>query len=156
MLTTLVFANEEARKLKHKRTGIEHIVCGLILQQGTAARALAEVGVDYDKALSVVRQIHEEEPVEPKKRPMLSKLLDTILVLFRQRPFTSQAELLMDRALKETQERADLFVDSSHVLLALIDTSTEPSNVLALLGIDKQALKEKVLEMMKRNDSPAQ
>jgi ATP-dependent Clp protease ATP-binding subunit ClpA len=155
VLTTLVFANEEARKLKHKRTGIEHILCGLILQQGTASRALAESGIDYDKALSVVQQIHKEEPVEPKKRPMLSKLLDTILVIFRQRPFTSQAELLMDRALKETQDRGDLFVDSGHVLLALVDTSTEPSNALALLGIDKQALKDKVIDMMKKNDLPA-
>jgi ATP-dependent Clp protease ATP-binding subunit ClpA len=156
VLTTLVFANEEARKLKHKRTGIEHILCGLILQQGTASRALLECGVDYEKALSVVQQIHKEEPVEPKKRPMLSKLLDTILVIFRQRPFTSQAELLMDRALKETQDRGDLFVDSGHVLLALVDASTEPSNALALLGIDKQALKDKVIDMLKRNDLPMQ
>ncbi len=152
VLTTLVFANEEARKLKHKRTGVEHILCGLILQQGTASRALLDSGIDYDKALSVVRQIHQEEPVEPKKRPMLSKLLDTILVIFRQRPFTSQAELLMEKALKETQNRGDLFVDSGHVLIALIETSTEPSNALALLGVDKQALKEKVIDMMKKND----
>ncbi len=151
VLAVLVFANEEARKLQHKRTGVEHVLCGLLLQKGTASQALIEYGVDYDKTLAVVQRMHREEPAEPKKRPMFSKLLDTILVIFRQRPFTSQAALLMDKAMKETQARGDLFVDTGHVLLALIDSSTEPSNALALLGIDKQLLKDKIVEIMQKD-----
>ena len=140
VLATLVFANEEARKLNHKRTGVEHILCGLILQNGLAKEALENFGVDYQKAAGVVRQMHQNEVSEPKIKPVLSKILDTILVLFRQRPFTSEAENLMSQAMKVTQEKDDLFVDSGHVLLALIAISSHPNNVLAQLGIDKKAL----------------
>jgi ATP-dependent Clp protease ATP-binding subunit ClpA len=140
VLATLVFANEEARKLNHKRTGVEHILCGLILQNGLAKQALENSGVDYEKAVGVVRQMHQNELSEPKIKPVLSKLLDTILVLFRQRPFTSEAENLMSQAMKVTQEKDDFFVDSGHVLLALIAISNRPNNVLAQLGIDKKAL----------------
>jgi ATP-dependent Clp protease ATP-binding subunit ClpA len=153
VLATLVFANEEARKLKHKRTGVEHILCGLILQEGVAKRVLLDHGVTLEKARAIVDQMHKEEPVEPKRRPVFSKLLDTILVIFRQRPFTRQAELLMDNAMKETQESGALFVDTGHILLALIATSIEPNNALALLSIDKQALREQVLELMSSSNA---
>ncbi|MDR3615133.1 MAG: Clp protease N-terminal domain-containing protein [Candidatus Obscuribacterales bacterium] len=148
VLATLVFANEEARKLNHKRTGVEHVLCGLILQNGLAKQALEKSGVDYEKAVGVVRQMHQNQVSEPKIKPVLSKLLDTILVLFRQRPFTSEAENLMSQAMKMTQDRDDLFVDSGHVLLALIAISNHPNNVLAQLGIDKKALLTHTVDLM--------
>src|SRR5271156_5969005 len=80
VLRVLVLANDEARKLHHKRTGPEHILLGLILEGGEASKTLVAGGLSYEKASSLVIDNADLVKVEPKRRPMLSKLLDVILV----------------------------------------------------------------------------
>src|SRR5271156_3939145 len=72
VLRILVSANDEARKLSHKRTGPEHILLALTQQGGKAAKALESVGLTYERARQVVVEQAESVKIEPKQRPILS------------------------------------------------------------------------------------
>jgi ATP-dependent Clp protease ATP-binding subunit ClpC len=150
VLRVLVLANDEARKLHHKRTGPEHILLGLILEGGEASKALAAGGLSYEKASSLVIDNADSVKVEPKRRPMLSKLLDVILVMFRQRPFSNDAWMLMHASIEEAQNLDAQETTAEHILLALLAQSeADPQYNFHRFGIDAKAVRSEILKRLK-------
>ena len=148
----LVLANDEARKLHHKRTGPEHILLGLIQEGSEASEALQSVGLTYEKAKEYVIEHADFVKIEPKRRPMLSKLLDVILVMFRQRPFSNDAWLLMHASIEEAQHLHSHETTSEHILLALLNqTDADSENNLHRFGLDSAALREAVKKRQTEN-----
>lgn len=147
VLRVLVLANDEARKLHHKRTGPEHILLGLIHEGSEASKALYAVGLTYEKAKEYVVERADFVKIEPKQRPMLSKLLDAILVMFRQRPFSNDAWLLMHASIEEAQNMHSSETTSEHILLALLNqTDSDAENNLHSFGLNSQALREVIMK----------
>ena len=150
VLRVLVLANDEARKLHHKRTGPEHILLGLILDGGEASRALAATGLTYEKASALVIDNADSVKIEPKRRPILSKLLDVILVMFRQRPFSNDAWMLMHSSIEEALNLDANETVSEHILLALLAQSeNDPESNFHRFGIDAVTVRAEILKKLR-------
>lgn len=150
VLRVLVLANDEARKLHHKRSGPEHILLGLLLEGGEASKALESVGLTYEKARDLVIENADTVKIEPKRRPMLSKLLDAILVMFRQRPFSNDAWMLMHSSIEEANNLHAHETTSEHILLALLNQSdADEMNNLHRFGINSKELRTLTLKKLK-------
>jgi ATP-dependent Clp protease ATP-binding subunit ClpC len=155
VLRVLVMANDEARKLSHKRTGPEHILLALTQHGGQAAEALESVGLNYEKARQVVVEQAESVKIEPKQRPILSKLLDAILVMFRQRPFSNDAWLLMHGSIEEATLMNSPETTAEHILLALLNKSDiDSENNMHRFGINTKELRENLLQLMRTDPNP--
>jgi ATP-dependent Clp protease ATP-binding subunit ClpC len=147
VLRVLVLANDQARQLQHKRSGPEHILLGLILEGGAASQDLASVGLDYQKAKEIVIDTADDVKIEPKQKPMLSKFLDAILIMFRQRPFSNDAWMLMHASIEEANKLNSPETTSEHILLALLNQSdTDAKNNLHRFGLDSGELRRRVLQ----------
>src|ERR1700685_2663367 len=78
----VVQAQEEARELGHGFIGTEHLLLGMLRQEGVALDALTAVGVSWDAAREQIVHIVRNGPGMPSG----------------QIPFTSRAESAFDRA----------------------------------------------------------
>ena len=119
----VVFAQDEARGLKHNYIGTEHLLLGLLREeQGIAARVLGELGVTIEEARAqVARIVGPGDEVTPG-----------------QIPFTPRAKKVLELALREALSLGDNYIGTEHLLLGL---ARENEGVAAriLLGVDVDA-----------------
>src|SRR5438132_14041770 len=88
----VVLAQEEARLLDHDYIGTEHLLLGLVAQaEGVAARALAELGVDLEKARREVQEAVGRGDATPHG----------------QIPFTPQAKQALEQSPREARALGD-------------------------------------------------
>ncbi len=109
----VVRANEEARSLGHKCVGTEHLLLGLLREQGGAAVKVLEV-------LNVT-------PDRVRERVILT-VGDGMDRGDHQRPLTPRARKALELALEEAQRIEHNYVAGEHILLGLL---REPKGVAA-------------------------
>jgi len=101
----VVLAQEEARLLNHNYIGTEHILLGLIGDdEGVAARALEQLGVDLDAMRHQVVEIIGQG-AEPPSGHM---------------PFTPRAKKILELSLREALQLGHNYIGTEHILLGLI------------------------------------
>ena len=100
----VVFAQEEARVLRHNYIGTEHILLGLLREGGAAARALDPFHVTQDAVQAQVARI-----IGPGDE-----------VLTGQIPFTPRSKKVLELSLREAIDNSDRFIRPEHILLGLI------------------------------------
>src|SRR3954447_24644185 len=134
-------AEQEARTLRHRHIGTEHLLLGVLsVTEETGARALAALGVTLGDARAQVMRIVglPEQPSPP------------------QLPMTPQARDALGGALREAIELGDTTVGTGHVLLALL---RERHGVAARLmhdaGIDRALLRKEVRTAGAQPTAPA-
>ena len=121
----VVLAQEEARRLRHRHVGAEHMLLGVLRsEQGAGPAALAELGVTLTALRAAVEQVSSAGRAPPQGHI----------------PFTPAAKKAMERSLREAMQHGAAAIDTGHVLLALLDSPQRPddpvSAVLAGSGID--------------------
>jgi hypothetical protein len=128
----VVLAQEEARMLGHNHIGSEHLLLGLLHEQGgTAADVLASAGITLEAARSQV----EELAVPGDKSPS------------GHIPFTQRAKKILELSLREALEQKKSYIGTEHILLALMrDSDGMGARVLERLGGSLPALRQQVLE----------
>ena len=101
----IVLAQEEARILKHKFIGTEHILLGLLREkQGMAAHVLTSRGITVERARAdVVRIVGSSEEVSPG-----------------QIPFTPQAKKALELSIREALSLGHRYIGTEHLLLGLV------------------------------------
>jgi ATP-dependent Clp protease ATP-binding subunit ClpC len=123
----VILGQEDARELGHGKIGTEHLLLGLLHDEGApAARALAGIGITRAAAREgVVAQVGAGSG-------------RTIGEL----PFTDRAKQALEDALREALERRDRRIAPEHILLGLTrrDDSTAVK-VLRGLGTDCQGVR---------------
>ena len=102
---SVVFAQEEARALKHNYIGTEHILLGLLREESAmAARALGSLGIAVDvvrdKVARIVGSGHEDTT--------------------GQIPFTPRAKKVLELALREALSLGHDYIGTEHILLGLV------------------------------------
>jgi ATP-dependent Clp protease ATP-binding subunit ClpC len=105
-------AQEEARTLNHNYIGTEHILLGLIRENGTAAKTLESLGITLD---AVRRQI--EEIIGQGEHPSPERI-----------PFTPRAKKVLELSLTQARRLDQEYVGTEHILLGLLH---EGDNVAA-------------------------
>ena len=102
----LVLAQEEARSLRQPHVGSEHLLLALAKEpEGMAAQALEHVGLTYEGALKVVRELNastqaDEPPVHLSFSPRVKRILET--------------------SLREAMQMGQSYISTEHLLLGII------------------------------------
>lgn len=121
-IAAIIFAQEEARRLRQNSVGTEAVLLGLLRQKDTiAASVLAELDVTLQAARQEVEQI-----VGRGTGSAIAEL-----------PFTPKTRQLFDHALDEARQLDHRYVHPEHLLLSLVqDNQGVGAKVLKNLGVD--------------------
>ncbi len=123
-----VFAEEEARALRHDYLGTEHFLLGLLrLNEGIAAQALEKLGIRLEEVRARVGVI-------PGRGDASSEL-----------SWTPRAKKIVELALVEADARGEAEVGPEHILLAIArEDEGIASEILRDLGADADAIRAAV------------
>lgn len=129
-IATMMYAQEEARRLRQNSVGTEAILLGLLRQNDTiAASVLNELGVNLN-----VARLEVEKIVGRGTGSTLAEL-----------PFTPKTRQILEQALHQARVMGDRYVRPEHVLLGLVeDNQGVAIKVLKLLNVDLEQLKAQI------------
>jgi Clp amino terminal domain, pathogenicity island component/UvrB/uvrC motif len=131
----VVLAQEEARAFNHPHVGTEHVLLGLIREEGgVAAQALESLGVTAEAAREQVGEI--VGPGQPgAHRGHL--------------PFTPRAKKVLHLSLREAIALGHAYIGTEHLLLGLIRADEGAAiRVLSGLGVDPARIRQKVIQLV--------
>jgi hypothetical protein len=130
----VVYAQEEARVLRHSYIGTEHILLGLLREQeGLAARVLESLGVTFDRTRGqVVRIVGSGEEVSAG-----------------QIPFTPRAKKVLELALREALSLGHDYIGTEHILLALVrENEGVAARIMLDFDVDSEKVRHAVVRML--------
>ena len=130
----VVFAQDEARLLRHNYIGTEHLLLGLIREEeGVAARVLDSLGIAL-------------EPVRDQVERIIG-LGDE--AMSGQVPFTPRAKKVLELALREALALGHNYIGTEHVLLGIVREGEGVANrILVDLGADAEKLRNEVVRLI--------
>ncbi len=135
------YAKEEARRFRGSTVGTEHVLLGLIREDGgIAANALERLGVSLGRAQNEVRRQTE--------------MADTPAPAQGSRSWSLGARQVLELALEEARElnpKLGLpnFVETEHLLLGLLrEADSTGVRTLQALGVDLERVRPLVIELM--------
>jgi ATP-dependent Clp protease ATP-binding subunit ClpC len=131
----VVWAQEEARTLKHDYIGTEHILLGLVHEgQGVAAKALESLGISLE---TVRERVEDAVPPGQYERPA------------GHIPFTPRAKKVLELSLSEAKVLGHSYIGTEHILLGLLrEGEGVAAQVLVALGIDQDVVRERVIQLL--------
>ena len=122
----VVYAQDEARALKHNYIGTEHLLLGLLREEeGPAARVLEGLDITVEETRAQVVRIIGEGDESPGG----------------QIPFTPRARKVLELSLREALALGHRYIGTEHVLLGLVRVD---EGVAARILLDFDADAEKV------------
>jgi len=126
----LVKAQEEARRLHDSSIDPEHLLLGLLREDGCiAAQALSDAGVDYDRAREVVESGKGQSDDWNSGR----------------QPLSQATKRVIESSVHISWARADGGVDTEDLLAALLEEEDETTEaVLAELDVTPEELTQRV------------
>jgi ATP-dependent Clp protease ATP-binding subunit ClpC len=119
----VVLAQGEARTLRHNYIGTEHLLLGLLREDGAAARALDEFDVTFEEVQAQVARIIGQGDE----------------VTTGQIPFTPRAKKVLELSLREALDNGDNYIGPEHILLGMV---REGDGVAARILMDFARLEE--------------
>ena len=131
----VVLAQEEARMLNHNHVGSEHILLGLIREEGGgAANALESLAVTEEAARQQVQQgVGAGEP-----GPQRGHL-----------PFTPRGKKILQLSLREAIALGHAYIGTEHILLGLIREGDGVAvRVLNGLGVEPNRVRQQVIQLV--------
>jgi len=131
----LSLAQQEAEEVKAKVIGTEHLLLGLIIEEGTAAkRVLDDLGVELDSVRVIIKEMHGKEETDDDKSP--SGLGDDV-------------KRLLEQALAEAQDDKAAMVGTEHLILAMTrDENCTAMRVLSMLGLTPEQVIRQTVRVM--------
>ena len=136
----LVLAQEEARNLEQPYVGTEHLLLGLIREDGgIAAQALKRLGVSYEQCYSHIKGLIEQET------PVAAGHV----------PFTPRAKRVLEAALREALQMGRNYISTEHLLLGIVrEGNGIAMQCLEQLGVKPEAVREAVNELVENIPEP--
>jgi ATP-dependent Clp protease ATP-binding subunit ClpC len=129
----LVLAQEEARALKHNYIGTEHLLLGLLREEGVAARVFDKLEISVEEVrAAVVRIVGSGEEVPQG-----------------QIPFTPRAKKVLELALREALSLGHNYIGTEHILLGLIrEKEGGATRILLDLDADPEKIRNEVMQLL--------
>lgn len=137
----VVLAQEEARLLDHHFIGTEHLLLGLLRDEGCAASGLLGLfGVPCDQVRERVKEI-----IGPGQKGSPSGQI----------PFTPRAKKVLEMALREALQLGDQYIGSEHLLLGLLrEGEGVGAQVLAARGVTLGAVRGRLGDVEREGPPP--
>lgn len=127
------FARYAARDLEQDYIGTEHILLGLMHEEGTAAQAMQSVGLTFEEMAEQLRSLVTQEAEYPSDNPY----------------YTPRAKRVMEGAIAEAQNLGCSYIDTEHILLSLLsETEGTAIEILERMGVAPETLKDEVMDRM--------
>jgi ATP-dependent Clp protease ATP-binding subunit ClpA len=134
----VVFAQDEARALRHNYIGTEHLLLGLMREEeAMAARVLESLDISLDEVRAQVARIvgHGDEDEGD----------ETI----GQIPFTPRAKKVLELSLREALSLAHNYIGTEHILLGLArENEGVAARILLDFGVDADRLRDEVVRAL--------
>lgn len=144
-IKVLKLAQYEAKHLKHRHVGTEHILLGL-LHEGTnvAAKALSSIGIDLYTVRQRVHELVEKEDFDDLETEEIG--------------YSPEAKTIMEYAVEQAQALGHDYIGTEHILLGIIyDTESIACEILLSLGADLDIIHDAILDLLNEdtlNDMP--
>ena len=144
-IKVLKLAQYEAKHLKHRHVGTEHILLGL-LHEGTnvAAKALSSIGIDLYTVRQRVHELVEKEDFDDLETEEIG--------------YSPEAKTIMEYAVEQAQSLGHDYIGTEHILLGIIyDTESIACEILISLGADLDIIHDAILDLLNEdtlNDMP--
>ncbi len=139
----LSLAHKEAERMKHAQIGTEHLLLGLLLDQGgIAGQVLRDLGVDIDSVLTITENITG-----------LGEYSGDALALSR------GTQRVLELAVEEARELGHHYIGVEHILLGLVVYGKGVANdVLSQLGLTPDQIRRQTMRVMEetKNTKKAQ
>jgi diadenosine tetraphosphate (Ap4A) HIT family hydrolase len=132
----LALAQDEAMKLNHNYIGTEHLLAGVLREDGLGARALNDLGVEIAKVRTALEFIigRGDTPMAPS---------DITL--------SPRTKKVIELSIDEARRLGHASVNSGHILLGLVrEGEGIASGILESLGLALPDVRKKMLEIMGR------
>ena len=131
----VVLAQDEARTLSHDYIGTEHILLGLIREDGgVAARALESLGITEEAARRQVQEITGRGQQDPPGGHI---------------PFTPRAKKILQLSMREAIALGHAYIGTEHILLGLVrEDDGAAVRVLNGLGVDAVRVRQQVIRLV--------
>ncbi len=136
----LTLAKKEAERLQHSSVGTEHILMGLMREEGgLAGRVLRELGLELERVDELVKRVSQESGKNKNNPEDLA-------------PATKK---VLEYAVDEARRVGHHYIATEHLLLGLIrDTQNPALEILRRLGISPQEVRRHTRNVMQ--DTPLQ
>ena len=137
----VVYAQDEARALKHNYIGTEHLLLGLLREEeGPAARVLESLDVTVEETRAQVVRIIGEGEETPGA----------------QIPFTPRARKVLELSLREALALGHRYIGTEHVLLGLVRVDQGvAARILLDFDADADKVRNRVLRELGLQGRPA-
>ena len=138
----VVLAQEEARGLHHNYIGTEHILLGLLAEEGgIGGLALSAAGITQHTARE-----HIVDVVEMGAEPPTGHI-----------PFTPRAKKVLEFALRESLQLGHTYIGTEHILLGLLreGQGVGVETIVALAG-SVQVVRDEVENLLEQGPTPHQ
>jgi ATP-dependent Clp protease ATP-binding subunit ClpC len=131
----VVYAQDEARRLGHNFIGTEHLLLGLLREEGLAARVLDSLDITVEEVRAqVARFVGEGDEVTTGEIP-----------------FTPRAKKALSLSLREALRMEDDHIRTEHVLLGLVAVENSvAARILRDFDADAETIGDAVSRELKR------
>jgi len=135
----LSLAHHEAERLRHNYIGTEHLLLGLIREEGgVAARVLRELGLESDRVEEIVERLTGAGQHEGGKIDLS--------------PGTQQ---VLEFAFEEARRLGNHYVSTEHLLLGLVRYGEGIAlNVLRKLGVTPEQIRRQTRRVLQESSAP--
>ncbi|NMM63471.1 ATP-dependent Clp protease ATP-binding subunit [Clostridium sp. P21] len=135
----LFYAQEEAQVLQHGYVGTEHILLGILKEEGIAKQLLNDINITVDDVRDLVEEYEGKGDVDLYKNEI---------------PLTPRTKRLLELSLFEARNLNHNYISPEHILLALIrEAEGVAFTILNNLGADFDKLRKELVEALSGEQS---
>lgn len=134
----IFYAQEEAQKLQHGYVGTEHILLGILKEEGIARKILNDAGITAEDVRELIEEYEGKGDIDLYRNEI---------------PLTPRTKRLLELSLLEARNLNHNYISPEHILLALIRESEGVAfTILSNLNADFDKLRKELLESLSANE----
>lgn len=135
----LFYAQEEAQALQHGYVGTEHILLGILREDGVAKKFLNDMGINVEAVRNLVEEYEGKGDIDLYKNEI---------------PLTPRTKRLLELSLLEARNLNHNYISPEHILLALIrEAEGVAFTILNNLGADFDKLRKGLIDNLSGEQS---
>lgn len=135
----LFYAQEEAQALQHGYVGTEHILLGILREDGVAKKFLNDMSINVEAVRNLVEEYEGKGDIDLYKNEI---------------PLTPRTKRLLELSLLEARNLNHNYISPEHILLALIrEAEGVAFTILNNLGADFDKLRKELIDNLSGEQS---
>ena len=136
----LSLAHQEAERARNNNIGTEHLLLGLMDEEGgVAGRVLRELGMAPDRVREVIRRVSGPSSSFDANRVELSM----------------ETQQVLEHAVEEARRLGHHYIGTEHILLGLVRVEGTAMEVLRRLGVTAEQIRRQTRRVLNESASPS-